>query len=170
MAALSIAAENAHHADLNCQARPHWIDPSAWISGVAFAAGVLLAGGEAIGHAIANGSAAFYLVPAAYAAFLVSVLIIQRHMRKSMLASTFGTPQRLTTGGIFKYSRNPIYVAFLVPLAALAAISAWASAASIVLYILLMNRLVISKEERELSAVFGAAYLDYMARTPRWLV
>lgn len=170
MSVQSIAAQVEQESNNNSEARPHWIDPSAWISGLVFAAGILLAGGEAIGHTIAARGAGLYLIPATYSGFLLSVLAIQRHMRKSMLASTFGTPQQLTTGGIFKYSRNPIYVAFLAPLAALASVSPAASLTAIALYIALMNRFVISKEERELSAVFGTAYKEYMARTPRWLV
>jgi protein-S-isoprenylcysteine O-methyltransferase Ste14 len=152
------------------ETRSHWIDPSAWISGAAFAIGVVLADPGQIVNEILTRGPGLYAIPAAYAAFLLAVLFIQRHMRKSMLASTFGEPQHLTTGGIFKYSRNPIYVAFLMPLAALATISLAASMAAIGLYVLLMNLFVIQKEERELTAAFRGEFTTYMAKTPRWLV
>jgi protein-S-isoprenylcysteine O-methyltransferase Ste14 len=150
--------------------RTHWIDPSAWISGGAFAAGVVMADPGKIIEEILVRGLGLYLIPGSYAVFLLAVLLIQRHMRKSMLASTFGRPQLLTTSGVFKYSRNPIYVAFFLPLASLAAISLAASLAAIGLYVLAMNIFVIRKEERDLSLAFRGAFLDYMAKTPRWLI
>jgi protein-S-isoprenylcysteine O-methyltransferase Ste14 len=150
--------------------RPHLVDPSALISGAAFAAGVVLSDpGRIIDEIFARGPG-MYVIPAAYAAFLLVVLFIQRHMRKSLLASSFGQPQRLTTSGVFKYSRNPIYVAFLLPLASLATVSLAASLAAIGLYVLAMNVFVITKEERELTAIFREEFTRYMAKTPRWLV
>ncbi len=150
--------------------RAHWIDPSAWISGFAFAAGVIMSDpGKIIAEILVRGPG-LYLIPTAYAAFLFAVLLIQRHMRKSMLASTFGQPQQLITSGIFKYSRNPIYVAFLLPLASFATISLAASLAAIGIYVVTMNLFVIRKEERELTAAFRSQFTDYMTKTPRWLV
>lgn len=151
------------------EARRHLIDPSAWISGLAFATGILLAGPDRMMAALRAADLALGLIAASYGAFLLSVLVIQRHMRKSMLASTFGSPQQLTTGGIFRYSRNPIYVAFMLPLASIAALSPVASLAAAFLYVILMNRFVIAKEEQELASIFGQAYADYRVVTPRWL-
>ncbi len=95
------------------------IDLSAWISGLSYGFGLFMAG-DALASAVANGSSLIWLLPATYALFLLSVLLIQRHMRLSFLASTFGKPQALVISGMFRYSRNPIYVAFLLPLASLA--------------------------------------------------
>jgi protein-S-isoprenylcysteine O-methyltransferase Ste14 len=150
--------------------RAHWIDPSAWISGFAFAAGVVMADpGKIIEEILARGPG-LYLIPISYAAFLLAVLLIQRHMRKSMLASTFGQAQQLTASGVFRFSRNPIYVAFLMPLASLATISLAASLAAIGIYVVAMNLIVIRKEERELTAAFRSQFTEYMAKTPRWLI
>jgi len=91
-------------------------------------------------------------------------------MRLSLRANTFGTPQRLVTTGAFRYSRNPIYAAFLVPLMSLGYFSAPIAAAAIVVYILAMNRLVIAAEERILKDRFGEEYLAYMRQVPRWVI
>ena len=45
-------------------------------------------------------------------------------MRLSLLANSFGSPDALVTSGPFRVSRNPIYVAFLAPIASLALFSA----------------------------------------------
>jgi protein-S-isoprenylcysteine O-methyltransferase Ste14 len=146
------------------------IDLSAWISGLSFAAGVGLAGPASIQYAAISGRPVLATVTLAFAAFIATVLVIQRHMRLSLLACTFGTPQRLVTSGIFQYSRNPIYVAFFVPLASLAILSLSAAIAATAIYILAMTQTVIRKEERDLEAAFGAEFTTYMARVPRWLI
>jgi protein-S-isoprenylcysteine O-methyltransferase Ste14 len=146
------------------------IDLGAWISGLSYAAGFALAGPAGIGVAAQNSSEVIPVLILGYATFLAAVLIIQRHMRLSLLACTFGSPQRLVTSGIFGYSRNPIYVAFFIPLASLAILSLSAAIAAIALYILAMNLTVIAKEERELSAAFGTEFGDYLASVPRWLI
>jgi protein-S-isoprenylcysteine O-methyltransferase Ste14 len=150
--------------------RAHWIDPSAWISGFAFAAGVMMSDPGKIIEEILMRGPGLYIIPAAYGIFLLAALLIQRHMRKSMLASTLGQPQQLTTSGIFRFSRNPIYVSFLLPLASLASISLAASLAAIGIYVAAMNFFVIRKEEREMSATFGGKFTSYAEETPRWLI
>ena len=123
----------------------------------------------ALAATIASGSALLWLLPMAYLAFLLSVLLLQRHMRLSLTASTFGKPQQLVTSGIFRYSRNPIYVAFLLPLASLSVLSLPAAAAAMAFYVLAMNLTIIRSEERDLQQLFGADFTRYKADAPRWL-
>jgi protein-S-isoprenylcysteine O-methyltransferase Ste14 len=144
---------------------PLGIDLSAWSSGASFVLGAGLAGPQ---NMIAAPLRAM-MVGFAYAAFLATTLVIQRHMRQKASATTFGTPQSLTTTGIFELSRNPIYVAFLFPLASLALFSVLASAAAIAFYVLAMNATVIPREEQDLKRIFGKAFLDYAAKTRRWI-
>ncbi len=79
-------------------------------------------------------------------------------------------PKRLVTNGVYRYSRNPIYVAVLV------AIAGWASlfqalvlaAYGIVLFAL--YALVVRRhEEPHLARQFGDEYAAYAATTGRWL-
>ena len=144
---------------------PLGIDLSAWISGISFALGVALAGPPQLLEAM--NQTAFVL--ASYVMFLVIVVAIQRHMRLKATATTFGAPLKLTTTGIFKFTRNPIYLAFLLPLASLAIFSVPASIIAIVFYVAAMTFTVIPREEKELARIFGQPFLDYQAKTRRWI-
>src|SRR5665213_4541094 len=84
--------------------RKHVIDPSAWISGISYFIGCIVAGGSHILSEILNNKAAMILLPLSYVAFIAAVMLIQRYMKKSLLASTFGKPQTLVTSGIFALS------------------------------------------------------------------
>ena len=97
------------------------IDLSAWISGLSFGSGLFVAGSSSVTEGILNGQA-LNIAMAAFAVFLVLVLTIQRHMRLSIFAGSFGQPRSLVQDGIFRYSRNPIYVAFLIPIASIASV------------------------------------------------
>lgn len=145
------------------------IDLSAWLSGATLGLGLLLIGPSVVLKDLAAGGTKLSVVAAAYVAFLVSVLLIQRHMRLAMTATTFGAPRQLVTGGIFRWSRNPIYVAFLLPLASLGAFSTTPAVLSVLAYIFAMNLTVIRKEERDLLAAFGPAYVAFAVKVPRWV-
>lgn len=76
----------------------------------------------------------------------------------------------LVIRGIYRYSRNPMYLGFLLLLAALA--SYLMSAAAMVLlplFVLYMNRWQIAPEERHLLEKFGAEYQAYLLQVRRWL-
>jgi protein-S-isoprenylcysteine O-methyltransferase Ste14 len=76
----------------------------------------------------------------------------------------------LVVDGIYRWSRNPLYLAVTLAYVglAIAAGSAWAV---ILLFPLLvvMNIGVISREERYLEREFGDAYRAYKSRVRRWL-
>jgi len=76
----------------------------------------------------------------------------------------------LVTSGIYRFTRNPMYLGLLLVLVAWAAFlaSAWALAGPIA-FVLYIGRFQITPEERILSAKFGAAYADYKSRVRRWL-
>ena len=79
-------------------------------------------------------------------------------------------PKRLVTNGVYRYSRNPIYVAVLI------AIAGWASlfqAPFLLLYGVALFALyaffVQRHEEPHLTREFGEEYTAYVAQTGRWL-
>lgn len=76
----------------------------------------------------------------------------------------------LVTGGIYRLTRNPMYLGLLFVLLAWAVFlsSAWAlvGPGAFVLYI---DRFQIAPEERVLATMFGATYSEYKARVRRWL-
>jgi AraC family transcriptional regulator, transcriptional activator FtrA len=76
----------------------------------------------------------------------------------------------LVVSGIYRYTRNPMYLGFLLLLLA------WAAALSNVLalvslpaFVLYMNRFQILPEERVLASRFTQDYAEYRARVRRWL-
>ena len=149
--------------------RKHLIDPSAWISGLSYFTACVVAGGPNILGAVLNNIWAIILLPLSYVVFIACVMLIQRHMKKSLRASTFGTPQELVTSGIFAWSRNPIYAAFFMPLAALASLSFTAAVIGITIYIIAMEIFVIRPEETELAKIFGQDFAAWKANTRRWV-
>lgn len=76
----------------------------------------------------------------------------------------------LVTGGIYRVTRNPMYVALTLLLLGWAAVlgGVWLLAGPLV-FVLWIDRLQIAPEERVLRAKFGAAYAAYAARVRRWL-
>jgi protein-S-isoprenylcysteine O-methyltransferase Ste14 len=76
----------------------------------------------------------------------------------------------LVTGGIYRLTRNPMYVGMALLLTAwavqLSALWPFAGPAAFILY---MNRFQIVPEERALRALFGEAWAAYAARVRRWL-
>lgn len=81
-----------------------------------------------------------------------------------------GRATTLEMGGIYRFSRNPMYlgtVIFMVGLA-LALSSSWLLILTPVLAVLL-TKLAIEREEAYLERRFGQAYVNYKARVRRWL-
>ena len=76
----------------------------------------------------------------------------------------------LVTSGVFRLSRNPIYLAFLLLLIgwALFLANLWALLLS-PLFVRYMSRFQIKKEEGALESLFGQRYLDYKKRVRCWL-
>lgn len=76
----------------------------------------------------------------------------------------------LVTGGIYRLTRNPMYVGFTVVLVGWAVYLAipWALFGSIA-FVLFTTRFQIIPEERAMSSKFGQAYVEYKERVRRWL-
>jgi protein-S-isoprenylcysteine O-methyltransferase Ste14 len=76
----------------------------------------------------------------------------------------------LVVDGIYRITRNPMYVGMALLLAAWAVhLSALWPFAGPVAFILYMNRFQIAPEEQVLRDLFGEAYSAYAARVRRWL-
>ena len=76
----------------------------------------------------------------------------------------------LVTGGIYRVTRNPMYVALSLLLCAWAA---WLARPlpliGPIAFVLFINRFQIVPEERALMAKFAGAYADYRRSVRRWL-
>ncbi|MBS3997220.1 MAG: isoprenylcysteine carboxylmethyltransferase family protein [Hydrogenophaga sp.] len=76
----------------------------------------------------------------------------------------------LVTGGVYRITRNPMYVGmacFLLAWAVwLGTLAAFLGPVALVAY---LTRFQIQPEERVLTQLFGTAYTDYTQRVRRWL-
>lgn len=82
-------------------------------------------------------------------------------------------PERATslvTGGVYRFTRNPMYVGMLLFLLAWGVyLDCLPAFAGPVLFVLYMNRFQIGPEERVLREKFGAPFEAYMGEVRRWL-
>ena len=111
---------------------------------------------------------------------LAFALVIGGLLLDGIAAGTFrrlGTPPEpwkpttaLATGGLYKYSRNPIYVGFAITYAGFAlAMDSPIALALLVPCLIVIDRFVIQREERYLTTKFGAEYQAYKGKVRRWL-
>jgi protein-S-isoprenylcysteine O-methyltransferase Ste14 len=115
-----------------------------------------------------------FAIPLGSALVVAAVMLFFYSTGKFRAAGTPVPGNRPTTAivrtGPYRFSRNPIYLAFsLLQLG----IAAWLNSlwlmATLIVAIALMTMVVIAREERYLEREFGTEYLDYKARVRRWI-
>ncbi len=105
------------------------------------------------------------------AAGLVPIFLALRLFKRAGTAAEPWRPSTSLVGsGIYRFTRNPMYVGMLTIYAglALAAHSKVAALLFIPLFVA-MDRLVVAREEKYLQRRFGQPYDDYRASVRRWL-
>ncbi|WP_292050605.1 MULTISPECIES: methyltransferase family protein [unclassified Brevundimonas] len=76
----------------------------------------------------------------------------------------------LLSDGIFGLTRNPIYLGFTLTYCGFAvAMDSPVALGLAIVCVIVIDRLVIPREEAHLASVFGAAYDDYRQRVRRWI-
>lgn len=112
--------------------------------------------------------AAAALLVAAGVACAAAGAVTQRRAGTDFLPDRPST--RVVSHGVYARTRNPMYLGFAVLTGglAVAADSAWALLA-VPVGAVLVDRLVIAREERYLARKFGEEYLSYKRRVRRWL-
>jgi len=76
----------------------------------------------------------------------------------------------LVTSGVFRFTRNPMYLSLLLYLLAWSVyLSNWFALLLVPVFVLYINKFQIKPEERALSELFGLEYASYKARVRRWL-
>jgi protein-S-isoprenylcysteine O-methyltransferase Ste14 len=100
----------------------------------------------------------------------ISGVIAFRHAKTTVNPLKPETTSAIVTSGVYRFTRNPMYVGLASVLLAWAVFvsSVWALLGPLV-FVLYMNRFQIMPEERVLSRTFGNAYVAYQARVRRWL-
>ena len=112
--------------------------------------------------------AAFLVV----AGVLVSVLGVMafRDHKTTVNPTKPETTSQVVSTGVYRYTRNPMYVGFgLVLLAIAVFLGNIASILVVPAYVVYMTQFQIKPEERALLAKFGAPFGQYMASVRRWL-
>ena len=117
-----------------------------------------------------------FQTPAAIVLLVVGLLLMFVAAASLFSAKTTVNPLRpsrassLVTTGIFRLSRNPIYLGDLLVLAALAVwLGNVVNLLLLVPFVWYINRFQIIPEERALADRFGASYVAYCSRVRRWL-
>jgi protein-S-isoprenylcysteine O-methyltransferase Ste14 len=83
---------------------------------------------------------------------------------------TFNEPGVLVTSGLFRWSRNPIYLGFVLFLLGTAILLGTATPfLAPLLFAIVADRWYVAFEERAMRKKFGADYEAYMRRTRRWI-
>ncbi|MGQ0525535.1 MAG: methyltransferase family protein [Betaproteobacteria bacterium] len=76
----------------------------------------------------------------------------------------------VVSNGVYRFSRNPMYLGFLVALTGWAAYLSNAGAALLLpVFVAYMTQYQVKPEERALLAKFGPEFAQYMSRVRRWL-
>lgn len=121
--------------------------------------------------AIAGGVASATAGAAVFAFALFLEIWAVFTLRSSETAILPNRPARhLVTRGPFRFTRNPVYLGYVLMLAGcgLLAADAWFFIAAIAV-VVAMTFVSIRREEMHLLARFGAKFERYCRHTPRWL-
>ena len=82
----------------------------------------------------------------------------------------FEESSTLVTNGVFRFSRNPMYLGFMLILLGIALILGSLTPFAIVpVFAILMDQVFIQVEEGMLEVKFGQAWLEYKAKARRWI-
>jgi protein-S-isoprenylcysteine O-methyltransferase Ste14 len=102
--------------------------------------------------------------------FILAGVYVFQKAKTTVNPTTPAAASSVVTSGVYRFSRNPMYIGFLL------ALIGWATFLSHTLpflllpvYVAYMNRFQISPEERALSAKFGDEYEAYKQAVRRWL-
>jgi protein-S-isoprenylcysteine O-methyltransferase Ste14 len=83
---------------------------------------------------------------------------------------TFDDPDRLVTDGWFRYSRNPMYLGFVLILAGVWMLLGSASPLlGVLIFAVIADRWYIPYEEQKMAGKFGQAYEDYKRQVRQWI-
>jgi len=110
-------------------------------------------------------------IPAGVGLLAISVAVFSfRRARTTLSPMAPAAASSLVTSGVYRFTRNPMYLGLLLVLVGWA--DFLASPIALVLtpgFVLYMNRCQILPEERALLATFGVEYAAYKGRVRRWL-
>ena len=110
-------------------------------------------------------------LPLIFAGLLLAMVGKRLFQRIGTNIMTFEKPEVLVTEGIYQYSRNPMYLGFVIAMLGFfllmgAAISSFLLAG---LFIMIVDKWYIVFEEQAMVSKFGLAYEEYCRQVRRWI-
>jgi protein-S-isoprenylcysteine O-methyltransferase Ste14 len=114
--------------------------------------------------------AAAIAIALAGGAFSIAGIVSCRRARTTANPTKPESASSLVSSGIYRITRNPMYVGLLFVLVAWATFLAapWSLLGPLA-FIFYIGRFQIAPEEQALSKIFGAKYCAYKAKVRRWL-
>lgn len=104
------------------------------------------------------------------AAIAVAGVLAFRRARTTVNPMTPGASSSVVSTGIYRLTRNPMYLGFLLALAGWGAmLGNLLGLLPLAAFVAWMNRFQIAPEERALREKFGAGYEAYMGQVRRWI-
>ena len=105
-----------------------------------------------------------------FVGFLLGIGALVEFRKVRTTLDPHGSVKHLVTSGIYGFTRNPIYLGFLLMVIGLPLISGlyWGIVVA-PFYGMTMTRLVIQREEAYLEKKFKDQYTSYTSRVRRWL-
>jgi protein-S-isoprenylcysteine O-methyltransferase Ste14 len=101
---------------------------------------------------------------------MLNLIAARLFTRVGTTSKPYETSTTLVTEGVFRVSRNPMYLGMLLLLLGIAMLLGSLTPYLIVIgFFLLMQEVFIHPEERLLTAQYGAVYLVYQQQVPRWI-
>lgn len=127
---------------------------------------------DAVPAPVAFPASEFVAIALAAAGALTALAGVAAFRRHQTTVNPF-TPEKSSTivvAGIYRHTRNPMYLGLLLMLAGWSVVLAnWAAALLLPAFVAYMNRFQIQPEERALAQRFGPQFLAYAQTVRRWL-
>jgi len=140
-----------------------WLVIAGAMFGVAYSA-------PGLSFTLAGSSAIALALVALGSVLALAGVIAFRGKRTTVNPLTPSASSSVVSSGVYRASRNPMYLGFLLALAGWALYLSNAGAALLLpVFVAYMNQYHIKPEERALLTKFGSEFEQYMSRVRRWL-
>ena len=159
----SVAAPHAQWLELKVPPLLVWLVTAGAMLAVARSA-------PSLSFTVAGSSAIALALVALGVALAFAGVVAFRGQRTTVNPLTPSASSSVVSSGVYRVSRNPMYLGFLLTLAGWAAYLSNTGAALLLPgFVAYMTQYQIKPEERALLAKFGAEFARYMSRVRRWI-
>jgi protein-S-isoprenylcysteine O-methyltransferase Ste14 len=101
---------------------------------------------------------------------LLLIIAIGLFLARKTTVMPTRAPDKLVTEGIYRITRNPMYLGMLLILSGFPLMmDTIIGLICPVIFFFLMDRTVIPREEKVVESVFSKAFLEYKSHTRRWI-